>query len=120
MKDKVEMTQELIGLLHNEGWLSDRLKQEYEENRIGDQHTYQDLMVICGDYDLIDKLFEDKIEPEQIVNVTYKVCCQHYGENTGSPEVFNNLIDAIQCQYKHSRKTTHFVYFIEVDYEVKK
>lgn len=120
MKDKVEMTIDLIGLLHNEGWVSDKLKQDYEENRIGDQLTYQDLMIICGDFDLLDKLFEDKIEPEQIVNITYKVYCQQYGQNTGSPEVFNNLIDAIQCKYKYSRKTTHFGYVIEVDYEVKK
>lgn len=120
MKDKVEMTIDLIGLLHNEGWLSDKLKQEYEENHIGDQFTYQELLIVCKDYDFLDKLFEDKIEPEQIVNVTYKVYTQRYGETEGSPTVFQDVTEAVQHHYKCCKKSGVYSHVIQVDYGVKK
>lgn len=120
MKDKVEMTIDLIALLHNEGWLSDKLKQEYEENHIGDQFTYQELLIVCKDYDFLDKLFEDKIEPEQIVNVTFKVYTQWYGQTEGSPTVFQDVIGAVQHHYKCCKKSGVCSHIIQVDYEVKK
>ena len=42
MKNKVEMTHDLINQLHKDGWLSKKLKQEYELNHIGDDFNYQD------------------------------------------------------------------------------
>ena len=49
MKDKVEMTQDLINQLHKDGWLSKKLKQEYELNHICDGFNYQELLNVCKD-----------------------------------------------------------------------
>ena len=119
MKDKVEMTQDLINQLHKDGWLSKKLKQEYEINHIGDGFTYQELLIVCKDYNFIDKLFEDKIEPEQIENVTYKVYVRRYGETEGSPEVFSDLTEAIKYHYKWCKAHGAYAYVIQVDYGVK-
>ena len=119
MKDKVEMTQDLINQLHKDGWLSKKLKQEYELNHIGDGFNYQELLIVCKDYDFLDKLFEDKIEPEQIENVTYKVYIQRYGETEGSPEVFSDVTEAIKHHYKCCKACGAYAYVIQVDYGVK-
>ena len=120
MKDKVEMTQDLINQLHKDGWLSKKLKQEYELNHIGDGFTYQELLIVCKDYNFLDALFEDKIEPEQIDKVTYKVYVQRYGETEGSPEVFSDVTEAIKYHYKCCKARGAYAYVIQVDYEVKK
>lgn len=119
MKDKVEMTQDLINHLHKDGWLSEKLKQEYELNHLGDDFNYQELLIVCKDYDFLDELFEDKIEPEQIENVTYKVYAQRYGQTEGSPEVFSDLTEAIKYHYKGCKAPRAYAYVIQVDYEVK-
>ena len=119
MKDKVEMTQDLINQLHKNGWLSKKLKQEYEFNHIRDSFNYQELLIVCKDYDFLDKLFEDKIEPEQIENITYKVYAQRYGETEGSPEVFFDVTEAIKYHYKCCKAHGAYAYVIQVDYELK-
>ena len=119
MKDKVEMTQDLINQLHKDGWLSKKLKQGYELNHLGDDFNYQELLIVCKDYDFLDKLFEDKIEPEQIENVTYKVYAQRYGETEGSPEVFSDVTEAIKYHYKCCKARGAYAYVIQVDYGVK-
>ena len=118
MKDKVEMTQDLINQLHKDGWLSKKLKQEYGLNHLGDDFNYQELLIVCKDYDFLDKLFEDKIEPEQIENITYKVYDQRYGQTEGSPEVFSDVTEAIKHHYKCCK--ARGAYVIQVDYGVKK
>ena len=120
MKDKVEMTQDLINQLHKNGWLSKKLKQEYEFNHIGDSFNYQELSIVCKDYDFLDELFEDKIEPEQIENITYKVYAQRYGQTEGSPEVFSEVTEAIKYHYKCCKAHGAYAYVIQVDYGVKK
>ena len=119
MKDKVEMTQDLINQLHKDGWLSKKLKQEYELNHLGDDFNYQELLIVCKDYDFLDELFEDKIEPEQIENVTYKVYAQRYGQTEGSPEVFSDVTEAIKYHYKCCKARGAYAYVIQVDYGVR-
>ena len=119
MKNKVEITQDLINQLHKDGWLSKKLKQEYELNHLGDDFNYQELLIVCKDYDFLDKLFEDKIEPEQIENITYKVSAQRYGQTEGSPEVFSDVTEAIKHHYKCCKARGACAYVIQVDYGVK-
>ena len=64
-------------------------------------------------------MFEDKLLPEQIAGIKYNVYCRQYGENSGSPEVFTSLVEAIQYQYKHLKESTNCGYVIEVSYEVR-
>ncbi len=120
MKDKVQMTQDLINQLHKDGWLSERLKQEYELNHFCNDFKYQELLFVCKDYNFLDKLFEDKIEPEQIENVTYKVYSQRYGQKEGSPEVFSDVTEAIKYHYKWCKDYGAHASVIKVDYGVKK
>lgn len=119
MKDKVEMTQDLINQLHKNGWLSKKLKREYELNHLGDSENYQELLIVCKDYDFLDDLFVDKIEPEQIENIAYKVYAQRYGETEGSPEVFSDVTEAIKYHYKCCKACGAYAYVIQVDYGVK-
>ena len=61
MKDKVEMTQDLINQLHKDGWLSKKLKQEYELNHLGDDFNYQELLIVCKDLQDVKELVSDRL-----------------------------------------------------------
>lgn len=119
MKKTIVLTQELVEHLKDIGWLSVRQFDEYKEYYLNYHYTYEQMEMLCKDYSLLDSLFEDKIEDENISKVTYHIAKLDYGEYCGTEESFIDVNEAIKAHYKLNKGLGSLRYIIEVDYEVK-
>lgn len=118
MKKEITLTEDIVNQLKNEGWLSDKQFTEYMEDDLGSRYSYKDMEILCKDYDLLDSLFEEKLEDEDIKEITYSVISMHYGEYDGGMEEFNNLNDAIKLHHSLKRVGGNVSYLIQVNYKV--
>ena len=118
MKKEITLTEDIINQLKNEGWLSDKQFTEYMGDGLGLRYSYKDMVILCKDYDLLDSLFEEKLEDEDIKDVTYSVIAMHYGECIGGVEEFNNINDAIKLHYSLKKGGGNNSYLIQVNYKV--
>ena len=119
MKKTIVLTQDLLEHLKDVGWLSTRQFDEYKENYLNYHYTYDQMEMLCKDYSLLDSLFDDKIEGENISKVTYHIAKLDYGEYCGTEESFTDVNEAIKAHYKLNKGLGSLRYIIEVDYEVK-
>ena len=114
MKKSIILTQDIVALLDNEGWLSRKQKEDIL-NYIGCEFSRAQIEALCSDNFIIETIFEDDVDP---YNITYHV---HYLEKglylAGKPEVFTDVVEAIKYQYKMSKKSPNFLWTIEVNYE---
>lgn len=114
MKTQVIMTEDIISLLFNEGWLSTKQLEDMN-NYIGCEFSRHQIETLCADYNVVEIVFEDTVEP---YNITYHVHSLSKGlYKEGKPEVFTDVHKAIKYQYKMSKKVAHLLWVIEVNYE---
>ena len=62
MKKEITLTEDIVNQLKNEGWLSDKQYMEYMGDGLGFRYSYEDMEILCKDYDLLDSLFEEKLK----------------------------------------------------------
>lgn len=119
MKKTIALTEKLLEQLKDVGWLSVRQFNEYKGHYLNYNYTYDQMEMLCKDYSLLDSLFEDKIEDDNISNVTFNIAKLDYGEYCGNVESFTDLNEAIKAHYKVDKNVGSLSYIIQVKYEVK-